>query len=153
MHLSICLFVGFPAVCVGLSAAPPAARTTGSMSSLSQNIGDSALRQVQWLGQRVAQKEEEYQEELLDYGDGQADHVAKSVYQQAKSESGQQSPAKEKQVWEALAVLEQDSKSGCGKLLGMCLLCHSLTCCASQCKCSTHWQELARNYRRSKPFF
>jgi hypothetical protein len=69
----------------------------------------SALnQQVQWLGTRVSQKEEEYEQEM-DFDDevvgtGQATQELQRI-QKKQTES----PFKERQVWQALANLEKDS--------------------------------------------
>lgn len=113
-----------------------AVSTTGkTMSQFSFDAGESALRQVQWLGSRVAEKEDQYEQErsirqkqifsdtakvdgiggsvinsqkrqILDY----QKYVAEQRSEMPNKLKQNMSPAKERQVWEALANLEQDSK-------------------------------------------
>jgi len=92
-----------------------------SAQSFSQFAGDSALQQVQWLGGRVAQKERAEQEQGTTSvrknttpsvnGSGGSEGLYNSHKQQLQQiqTDAPVRPAKERQVWEALANLEQDS--------------------------------------------
>lgn len=109
--------------------------TALSLSSVSVQVNqntNSALKQVQWLGTRVSQKEQEYeQEEDFDdevMGQGQASQELQRI-QKKQTES----PFKERQVWQALANLEKDStyhtvSSISISLLECCLLFGGLFC-------------------------
>lgn len=97
----------------------PSMSTSGNIvTEFSQNLGESALRQVQWMGTIVAQKEQEYGfGEEKEEDDRKRPHKVDgtggalyNAYKRALS-TGARSPPEEKQVWEALANLEQDSKS------------------------------------------
>lgn len=92
--------------------------TALSLSSVSVQMNQNAQaagtatngQQVQWLGTRVSQKEQEYEQEV-DFDDevsvvgtGQATQELQRI-QKKQTES----PFKERQVWQALANLEKDS--------------------------------------------
>jgi len=91
-------------------------------SDFARQAGESALQQVQWLGTRVTEQEEEYrfataddQQEVTDSekekpqkpssGTAFVGGGIKTLYQQPRLKKG----TKEKQVWDALANLENDS--------------------------------------------
>jgi hypothetical protein len=111
-----------------------------SIVSFAADAGDNALSRVQWLGSRVAGKEGEFEQsrnrrsssvksvsspsfevdgiggsvinnqrrQLLEYQESFA--VQNSELPDKYKNYINQNPAKERQVWEALANLEQDSK-------------------------------------------
>jgi hypothetical protein len=128
-------------LCPSLVEALAASKPGKSLAQISLGAGESALRQVQWLGSRVAQKEQDFERERSQrekemQTDGNAQEVGGSVidivqtgpfssqrrqileYQQFIAEQRSALPykrqksgseTKERQVWEALANLEQDS--------------------------------------------
>ena len=78
-----------------------AAQAAGSRSAMNQ--------QVQWLGTRISQKEQEYEQEA-DFDDevvGTAGQATQELQRIQKKQT--ESPFKERQVWQALANLEKDS--------------------------------------------
>jgi hypothetical protein len=117
-----------------------AASTPGPLSSVvsfAADAGDNALSRVQWLGSRVAGKEGEFEQSrnrrsmIKSTSSFQVDGIGGSVinnqrrqlleYQESFAVQNSelpdkyknyinQNPVKERQVWEALANLEQDSK-------------------------------------------
>lgn len=106
--------------------------------SLAADAGDNALSRVQWLGSRVAEKEETFEQsrsrrsrtsfnnmnqevdgiggsvirnqhrQLLEYQESLA--VRNSEFPDKMMNYVRQNPVQERLVWEALANLEQDSK-------------------------------------------
>lgn len=87
-----------------------------SLATISENAGDSALRQVQWMGKIVAQKEQAFAS-ADDPDTDEADEskvvgTGGSSFNMQKNEVSSllRAPPKEKQVWEALANLENDSE-------------------------------------------
>lgn len=84
-----------------------------SVRQISRSAGESALRQVQWLGSRVAQKEDSFEQARCD---SKVDGLGGAVISNSKRQLLDAAPGKpaqantkERQVWEALASLEQDS--------------------------------------------
>jgi len=100
-----------------LLVAPTSLALASTLSGVSQHMGESALRQVQWMGSIVAQKEQEAIKKPSRRAKDKAKDKAKvdgtggGIYTQVKGELLDviRPPPKEKQVWEALANLEQDS--------------------------------------------
>jgi hypothetical protein len=76
----------------------------GSSSSAGVNN-----QQVQWLGTRVSQKEQEYEQEV-DFDDEVVVGTGQMTQELQRIQKKQtESPFKERQVWQALANLEKDS--------------------------------------------
>jgi hypothetical protein len=88
-----------------------------SVGTFSQTAGQSALKQVEWLGTRVVQseKEQEYEQETGYFNDDEILGTSRPAAQAARelrrleAMRKKESPFKERQVWQALANLEKDS--------------------------------------------
>lgn len=133
------------------------ASTTGPFSSFvsfAADAGDSALSRVQWLGSRVAEKEGGFEQSRNRRNSNafRVDGIGGSVinnqrrqlleYQESFAQQNSelpdkfqtyvsQNPAKERQVWEALANLEQDSKFSRVVYFGFVICAYVLECLQS----------------------
>lgn len=100
-----------------------------SFVSFAADAGDDALSRVQWLGSRVAEKEGTFEQSRNRRSSFQVDGIGGSVINNQRRQllefqesfavqnskipdkvQTYMNPAKQQQVWEALANLEQDSK-------------------------------------------
>jgi hypothetical protein len=118
-------YIGIPAVLIGIMTSSVntdavSLRTIPIFSTpVAAQMGESALRQVEFLGRLVSEKEQEIQQQQASIpnnrGPINVDGTGKSVYNTQKrmslerpSLSDRPAP-KQRQVWEALESLEQDS--------------------------------------------